>query len=449
MNGIDLTIVDNTITNLDEILNFLQNAESNANLSEHLKTLKNNLSSKDITNKELLEKAIDTKLIEYGLKSTESKDNITTLRILQNTNVEFKKIGIIETPPEKNDSNRYIDYITYTNDDGTLDVLCCNSHNFINDYLITHKTEIANLSPKEIFKHFEEYIHRELKFISKEEYEKDRDIKNDAQVREDQVIAAEYELMEDYKNRYAIQSKIEMTTDQFGVRLYRLGDGLFTFKTINNNRVMETLKTPTIEKNNIDEMLDELDKLDVPQETPQIAPLKPKEEGDHAKSDENYELIESEVFDEEKFKELTAKKDVYEVELTAQEEHVLNTYIKYLIVRMEYNIEKQIPFNHDTELIYDYLESPRGEKASIVDIYQDIQLGYSDSSLLSGLEKEFARHYLANKENMQNLGLNANNVKKLELFNEKHDESGISTVVMLMEIIILAMFVIMILRLDI
>ena len=46
-------------------------------------------------------------------------------KILQETNEEFKKMSIIQTPPEKNDSNQYIDYITFTNENGSLEVLCC------------------------------------------------------------------------------------------------------------------------------------------------------------------------------------------------------------------------------------------------------------------------------------------------------------------------------------
>lgn len=449
MNGIDLTIIDNTITNIDDIIAYLKSIEVDYNFSEHLKTLKNNLASKDITNKDVLENMINTKLMEYEMNSRENTDNLTTLRILQETNEEFKKINIIQTPPEKNDSNRFIDYITYTNDSGTLEVLCCDSKNFINDFIESHKNEIQTYSSKDIFHHFKEYIHRELEFVNKDEYRNNEEMQKKSQVREDQIEAIEYEAMEEYKNRYSIQSEIEMTVDQFGERLYRLGDGLFTFKTINGERVMETLKTPTLSKNNVDDLLAELDE---PEKLPEIAVSKPIEEGEKSKVDDKYTSIEEidvDRFDAEYFKEITAKRDIYEVELTGAEEHYLNVCIKYLITKMAKNIESGIPYNHDTELIHDYMESPRGEKPSITTIYENIKLGYSNENELSNLDKEFAQIYLKNKERMISLGLDQTNNKKLELNVPSPDEAGISTIVMLMEIIILAMFVIMILRLDI
>lgn len=449
MNGIDLTIIDNTITNIDEIIAYLSSVNVDYNFSEHLKTLKNNLTSKNITNKDILENAINTKLMEYEMQSREQTDNLTTLRILQETNEEFKKISIIQTPPEKNDSNQYIDYITYTDEDGTLEVLCCDSENFINDFIASHKNEIQTYSSKDIFRHFKEYIHRELKFVSKEEYENKDEMNKSSIVREDQIEALEYETMQDYKKRYSIQSEIEVTVDQFGDRLYRLGDGLFTFKTINGKRVMETLKTPSLTKNNVDDLLAELDE---PEEKVEIIPTKPIEEGDKSNADERYDSIENinaDGFNAEYFKEITAKRDIYEAELTASEEHYLNVCIKYLIMKMSKDINNGVPYNHDTELIHDYMESPRGENPSIITIYENIKLGYTKENELSDLDKEFASLYLKNKENMKALGLDQTNDKKLELNMTKPDESGISTIVMLMEIIILAMFVIMILRLDI
>lgn len=212
---------------------------------------------------------------------------------------------------------------------------------------------------------------------------------------------------------------------------------------------METLKTPTIRQNKVDDLLAELDAVE---STPQVETIKPVEEDQKTRADESYaaiELIEEYQFDEEEFKEITAKRDVYEAPLSEYEEHLLNIYIKYLLNKMKKDIENNIAYNHETELIHDYLESPRGENNSIVATYQDIKQGIAKENELSGLEKEFASIYLYNKEQMHTLGLDQTRDKKLELNFAKIDENGISTIVMLMEIIILAMFVIMILRLDI
>lgn len=232
MNGIDLTIIDDTITNLDEIIAYLKSIELDANMSEHLKTLKNSLSSKELANKKELENIINTKIMEYEINHSQESDNITTLRILQETNEEFKSIGIIQTLPEKNDSNRYIDYITYTNESGTLEVLCCDSKNFINDFIASHKNQIQTYSSKEVFHHFKEYIHRELKFASKEEYDQDEGMQRSSLVREAQIEEAEYETMVEYQNKYSIQGKIEITVDQFGERLYRLGMAYLLLKQL-------------------------------------------------------------------------------------------------------------------------------------------------------------------------------------------------------------------------
>ena len=96
-------------------------------------------------------------------------------------------------------------------------------------------------------------------------------------------------------------------------------------------------------------------------------------------------------------------------------------------------------------LFRDVMEAKRGAKASYVDTFEAIKSGIAKENELDNLEKTFTEKYLKCKEKMQELKIGKNLEKKLEL----KDNSGLATIIVLMELITLAMFIMMFLRLDI
>lgn len=126
----------------------------------------------------------------------------------------------------------------------------------------------------------------------------------------------------------------------------------------------------------------------------------------------------------------------------------MNTYIKFLISHIEKNIETNTQADETTKLATEIMENARGAKPSLVDAYTSIQNGELKENELNDLEKEFARRYINGKDKMQKMGLMNNLNKNLKLAPETKS-NGIATVVLLLELITLAMFIMMFLRLDI
>lgn len=451
---INLQITDNKINNLEEIISLIKNEQININTIEYLKSLKNNLEAGNIINKDELLDTINTKLLEYEIEQERSKDNLATLKMLQETNEEFKSINIIVSSPENNDSNRHIDYITFTNEDGKVEVLCCSGENTINDFIQNHKDTIETYSAKELFYHFKEYIHESLEFVNEEKYKKDMEKQGQAKENEDHLEAVEYQMIEEYKNKYSIQSNIEIAVDQFGERLYRLGDGLFTFKTIDSKRVMETLKTPTLTNNlSNDDLLQELESS--PDFTPNnstiaIGVSNPQLEEDKERvyTFESLPLIDEENYDFDDLQDITQEKidnigNPYYT-TSPEKEYRLNVYTKYLLNQMSLEIEYKDINCPSADILEGIIEYQLDSFPSLAERYD------TNPQELSELDRTFVEKYRENKQELKKLR-EVEKQKKLVLEQESqsNQSSGVSTIVMLLEIVILAAFVITLLRLDI
>ena len=81
--NIDLSVLDNQITNIKEIIDLLNTRELTPNFIDHLKNLKNRLDSMDLENKEELLKVFDCKIIEFETKNSNSKTNQEALNLLR------------------------------------------------------------------------------------------------------------------------------------------------------------------------------------------------------------------------------------------------------------------------------------------------------------------------------------------------------------------------------
>lgn len=438
----NLEVRDNKIVNIEEVLEYLNQSNIDESLEIFLETLLAKVKYTEFNNKDILIGAISSKLLQFqALQESANISNAASLRAMQEKNDDLKKINIIETSKETNDSQKDIDYITFTNDDGTVEVLVCAGKNTLNTYIQQHSDEITNLSARDIFNHFKKYIHQELKFYNEEEMNNNTELGNTAVVREEQTKKQEMEVLEEYAKKYGLYEKIEITIDPNGERLYRVGDGLFKFRTLGEKRELETLVQPNINKTNTEDLLDELD------ETPSIAPTVSNNISEARKVD-TYDTIETigyHEFDKEDFIDITRKRDIYEVELTSDELHRLNVYIKFLINNMI-----EMAKNNDDEfydMLSSYMESADKDQPSIIDTYKEIQEGLQSPNKLSELDTEFAKRYLDNLNYIKSLNLQKNKNRILELKPDK--QSGIATLVLLLEIAVLAMFILMFLSLDI
>lgn len=433
--GIDLNIVNNQITNIESVLAILNSKTLNEDLIEHISSLKNRIQNMDISNKQELESAINAKIMEYNTMKNVDSNNLDILRMLQQTNDEFKKLSIIETPREKNDSDKYVDYFSYTNGSGEVKVLSFASSNILNDYIRDHGDTISTYKASELFDKLKNLGCEELSFRSKEEYEGQE--RNKAIINDPEIENQEYREVEDYIKKFGSDYEIKITVSEVGERLYQVGDGLIKFRNDAGKRVMDVLKQPTIKKGNVyDELLKELD--DEPSinksETVSI------ETSTTVDSYSSLESIGESDFDKNKLSELITRRDVYDMALTFEEEHLINVYTKYLLE----TFADESNSNENREILTDLMEKKRGRTASIIERYPNPEKEAKENSL-NDLEKVFAEMYLKKKELVKDKL--ASNNKRLEL--KQDANKGLATVVILLEIIILAMFIMMFLHLDI
>lgn len=453
VNNLDLNIINNEITNINELVTILNQSELNEEMIEHIKTLSNRLASMDIANKAELSELLSSKIMEYEANQQENISNQSSLNMLKSINEDFQKLNIISTKREDNDSNRYIDYLTYTNERGEVEMLSCESNATINDFIQTHINELPTMSASDVFHYFKEYVHREVEFKTPEEMKNDPDARKKAIVNDPEIEMQELNDVENYKNTYGIQEQIMVSIDNNGERIYRVGDGIIKFRTTENKREMQVLKKPSLTKiASFDEMLAEIDGSPEVEQAAEVEKTDVTTKDDNEARSDSYdslETIDEEYFNSVNIDEIVAKRDVYDIELSYEEEHRLNLCVKFLLEHMKTNIESNKPSDGFVELATSYMGSARGDKASIIDTYMEIQDGKAKEDELNDIEKEFASKFIDYKEQMKSLGLDKNLDKKRELNNPFGPISGVTSIVVLLELITLAMFIMMFLRLDI
>lgn len=422
---------NNLISNLDELLKIISSQEGTEEFIEHLETTKNHISELPLANKDELLQAIEAKIIEYKNHLENDISNAKSLQNLQQTNQEFQKLKVISTNRLENDSNKYVDYLTLIDENGELQVLAFTNNNDLHNFIRDNASLIPTLTAKDFFQKVSE------KFGEKQEFASENDFfveeKKEANTDNDELVKSELNEIEEYKKKFGFTEKTEISINENQERLYRIGDGLIKFHTEKEKRVMDVLQTPSIKTKNVyDDLLAELED---DREKMISEPIKVTTE----KKEDSYSdlpFIDSSEFDKERFRDLLSKRDIYEETLSYDDEHLINVGMKYLIENMDNE-----PLDLDNnELITDLMERGRGEKESIMSLFEN------DRDSLTPLEKEFAEMY-QNKKSIVAKQMEKINNKKRVL--ELNTNNGLVSAVVILELLILATFIMLFLRLDI
>lgn len=435
---------DNFITNINEIEESIRTLENNINSQEYLESLLNRLKFSEIKNKRDIMKVISAKLLEF--KSVEEEINLSNQKALeemQKYNEDLKKLSIISTSKEKNDSGKDIDYISIRHDDGSVEMLVCAGHNTLAEFIHNHADMVAKMNAEDIFRYYKDNIHRELRFYDASEFDDIYpELSNSAVVREEEVKQIEIEEAEKYARTNALEGKIEVTVDPNGERIYRIADAVIKFNTnYENKRVMEVMRKPIERVNehtndNYGRLLGELDedKTEIFDVSSIQAALEESEQVQ----------ITGATFNKERLRELIVRKDVYEENLTAEELGYISGSISYLIETM---VERSKTFEgeeiEEQNILDEYMEP-------LINIYSSIEEGRIDSNELSDTDKKLVENYKDKQLAVESLGLKKKPImKELKYDPDSVKASGIAALVILLELISIGMLVLTFLSIDI
>lgn len=430
------------IINIGEFHKNLDATVMDDDIETYLITLNNRIKNSNFPNREELSHIIESKLLEYQAAKQDKMDNRESLRMMIEANEDLKKLGIITTKAIDNDSNKDIDYLTFTNESGVTEVLVCASSNTLNDYIKNNYDKISSMTAKEVFHHFKEYIHVDLRFVDPTK-EEDYKLLNhgDEKFQDDEILSSEYEEVKKYSDKYSIGCKPEVTIDPNGERIYRLKDGLFKFRTTENKREMVILKTPSINLDDTNDLLAELDGDAQEYEVVDITPINT----DKLALPVNYDEVPITSINEENINrvmELIQKSDVYGAELTSNElieiDRMIKTLIESMVERVKGNTNSELDM-----LLSDYINK-------LIEKEENEELDENSENTLTDLEREFIEKYNSKMNYIKENNLDMRKNKKLELeLPNKGSESGIATIVMLLEIMLLALFLLLFSHIDI
>lgn len=426
----------NVIENINELLNILDNSAIDFNSNEYLESLLNWLVNSDITNKDHLIEAISSKLLEYNATLAEQTEisNAESLKTMQTFNKDLEKLGIIETKKDTNDSKKDIDYITIRHDNGEVEMLVCAGNNTLNEFLKNNSDKVATMSAEEIFHYFKEYIHVNLKFYKEDEIDKvNPNLANSSLVNSETIKTQEREEVLKYAQGVGLTSPINVTVDPSGERIYMVDDAIIKFMfDYEGKRIMQVLVEPSILNNLETNLEDDYSKTEI-FDTEMIEAVN----SELTNNEEPYEEV-NEPFDLDRLKDLIVNRDVFHQNLSSYELRVIDAGIDYLLRTMIERAESHEFDEEEQSVLDDYVES--------LTIKQD-----NNEVSLTDLEKHFIEQYLRNKEIIKSRGLDKKVPMKI-LENPDalpRSTSGIASIVMLLEIVILGMMILAFLSLDI
>lgn len=426
----------NVIENINELLNILDNSAIDFNSNEYLESLLNWLVNSDITNKDPLIEAISSKLLEYNATLAEQTEisNAESLKTMQTFNKDLEKLGIIETKKDTNDSKKDIDYITIRHDNGEVEMLVCAGNNTLNEFLKNNSDKVATMSAEGIFHYFKEYIHVNLKFYKEDEIDKvNPNLANSSLVNSETIKTQEREEVLKYAQGVGLTSPINVTVDPSGERIYMVDDAIIKFMfDYEGKRIMQVLVEPSILNNLETNLEDDYSKTEI-FDTEMIEAVN----SELTNNEEPYEEV-NEPFDLDRLKDLIVNRDVFHQNLSSYELRVIDAGIDYLLRTMIERAESHEFDEEEQSVLDDYVES--------LTIKQD-----NNEVSLTDLEKHFIEQYLRNKEIIKSRGLDKKVPMKI-LENPDalpRSTSGIASIVMLLEIVILGMMILAFLSLDI
>lgn len=413
LSNLNIEVKDNMISNIDSLMNTINSVDMNDDLLAYLEIMLNHIKYSDYLNKDELVTLITAVIIDY---KNEIKNNQEALHELQEYNQDLSALSIHTTKAIDNDSGRDIDYISYVNEQGEVEVLACQDSTTISNFIKDNANNIAAKSAKEIFHYFKEYVHVELNFQTNEELMRDNPEKDKQAKKNDEVTKnEELEILEEYKRTYSLPQKIELTIDQYGERLYRIGSGLFKFKDGFEGRELVPLQLPVIKK--------ELNESDEKITNIQSKP----EESNKTITDEDIEVLEN-----EDFIQLVFDKIEMHYKLTKEQERKMLLFAANIVN----NIEKWYQATDFDPTVEEYFKMYMSD---LEEKYDNINF---DTNSITPEEQKLVEDY----RNVKTLA--KRNVKMMQLKPEEK-RAGVASAVIILEIIIIAIFVLSFITLDI
>lgn len=397
---LNIKIEGNLITNIDELILYIDALEYDFNINEYLESLANNIRFANYANKEKLLESIVAKLLIFKLKEEENITNLTTLKTMQTYNQDLQNIKLIQTKKEDNDSQKNIDYIIYTELNQITEVLVCDDQRTLYNYIIDHSKEVISKSALEIIEQLKTYANTPLVFYSKD----DINLKETMASKNDEV-----KIIEEYIKNLEIEGDIKVGIDPFGECLYKIGHLIIKFTKEADMHKMMVLTSPKEEKHTR-----ELVELDNNQEDILSTPT-----------------FDIKVVNLEEFKKLILDRDVYDIELSKEETSRVHAYVNLLLAGM-YTRALNKELETDAQLsLDDYISKLR-------DKYNETL----ESDALSLIEQEELARYDKILKDILTQGLKSKNlIPKLE----NKNNNGITNVVLLLEITTLGMLLLTIL----
>lgn len=428
---------NNRITNVEDIRQFLNQINIEQNVLEYLESLLNNIENSGYTNKNELVAVLQGKILETKMKEQEELNNKETIEQIKAYNHELKNLDILSTSMNENDSKKDIDYITFTKN-GKTEMLATRDARALSHFIKLHASEIGGMTAEEIFHYFKEYVYLEVEFMEPDVMDAVHPERRARAVR-DESYGIDYAYVEEFRNRYSIQDKIEVAIDNDGERLFRIGDGIFKCRDGANGRELVVLKQPKAALNisQIDEQ--GAIKPEVIQE--------PKVNPEQSLETINQEELVDDVYTEliptdmtfERFEELLYNRNQLGQELDKDEVEEM--------VKFATNLSKTMVERYKTGTVEDRIEEALKEFMEPI-LYKETQIenGELPPDVLSQEEKELVELYKKQKETVKALGLN--NVKRLEYTNKNNQrESGVAALVIVLELAMVGMYILMFLSL--
>ena len=415
ISDLDLQVKDNMIINVEPFINAMNSHKMNEDLLAYLETVLNFLKYSTLTNRDLLIEPITAKIIEH---KNEVKNNQESLKEMKEYNDGLKDLSIITTKKEDNDSGKDIDYIAFTRPNKEVEVLACKDATTVSNFIKDNANSIATKSAEEIFHYFKEYIHIELDFQTNEELMKNNPEADKQAVRNDEISKMEeLQQLEDFKNTYSLPFDVELTIDPYGERIYRIGDGLFKFKDKMGKRAMQVLQQPTM-----------LLTIEEKVENEYVVDVEHKVED----TQEEIDLDNIRLIDEKEFIDLLYQKYDKGNELTEEEELEIYKFAAYIVM----NIEEWYESNEFSEVVDEYF------KNYMYRLEEKYDQRNFEGNEISPEQEKLVEDYREVKH------LARRQVKILE-FKPEERRAGVASAVIILEIIIIAIFVLSFISLDI
>lgn len=426
INRLSIKTTGNQIDNLNDIIEALKSVEIDEDIYAYLASLLNYLKNSTYENRQELIELLTTLVVDYQAKQ-EELNNQESLHRMQEYNNDLKKINIITTSKYDNDSKKDMEYITFTTEDGKVEMLACESTKALSNFIKDHAEDVATKSAEDIFRYFKENVHRDIRFMKPEEMETDyQEISQTAIMNDEHIKGKELNKVEEYKEKFGITDDIEVGIDYEGERFYRLGDGILKFKDTVEGRVMVIIQPPTLQKEEeyqavIEEepIEPDVNREDNPEETPEV-----------------FDPSEISGMNLDQFRNLVYDKEINHRILSPKEERQIFMYASLLISTMVERAEATDRDYATEETLDDYMYD-------IVVRYESLQDGYLTASEITPQEINLAEKYLAKKEEIKALNLQPGSGKSLSLGDTgiNNRKAGIMNIVIILGVAIIGIMV--------